>query len=503
MQANLSASPNRDPGTASSSRRLPVPHPACSVMAERLQQPAHTEGSACPQSLDNPQGEAVPRGDAKPAAADARRISKQPENMQSAGRENGIKDRAEGAEAAAASHMHQKPRWGQRHAPAVSWQLDVTSARDAASGQPRGPTSRGTGLSSASEAADAKDGSRGRDSSPARAGLPRHLDVQSALWRPPPPKARPLPPLPEFPVVRSTGLPSPSHDSACVQSLGAAMEISLLFADKPQTSEPKPVEEKLPGSAPDTPELLREHKTGPPKPSSAQKSEARHNDAGEAGAEGGYVRSGSPCIAVSGKSPEIARLQETLASLASLKLCLGSSHVTPDCSIAASRAPAETVPAGHISHEAGEMQQVAVGGQAPASRSICAAEERTADASSAGCGTAPEACSRITDSTWIYNPAANLENVYANAFPREGACTGLSKPEQQRAHKIGTGQCRRQPEVAQTCSLPDVSPPAGASPSEERLKKAPAPAGNPPQGPQQKDDFNAGCPEDAAPGQQV
>ena len=465
-------------------------------MAERLQQPAHTEKSACPQSLDNPQGEAVPRGAAEPAAADARRISKQPEKLQSAGREDGYKDRAEGAEAAAANHMHQKPRWGQRHAPAVSWQLDVTSARDAASGQPRKPTSRGTGLSSASEAADAKDESRGMDSSPARAGLPRHLDVQSALWRPPPPKARPLPPLPEFPVVRSTGLPSPSHDSKRVQSLGAAMEISLLFADKPQTSEPKPLEEKLPGSEPDTPELLKEHKTDPPKHSSTQKSEAKHEDAGEARAEGGHVRSGSPCIAVSGKSPEVARLQVTLASLASLKLCLGSSHVSPDCSITAGSAPAGSLPADYISHKAGEIQLAAVHGQAPLSKGICSAEERTADASSAGCGLASEACSRITDSTWIYNPAANLETGRARTYPCEGAGTGLSESTQQSACEMGTGQCERAPEMAQRGSLPDASPPAGASPSEERLRI-------PPQGPQQKDGSNARCLENAAPSQQV
>ena len=480
-----------------------MPQPSRSVLAERLQQPAHTEESMCPQSLGNPQGEAVPRGDAELAAADAHHISKQAEKLQSASREDGVKRRAQGGEAAAANSMHQKPRWGQSHAPAVSWQLDVTSARDAASGQPREAASRGTGLSSASEAANAEGESRGRDSSPAPTGLPRHLDVQSALWRPPPPKARPLPPLPEFLVVRSTGLPSPSHDSACVQSLGAAMEISMLFADKPQTSEPKPSEEKLPGSELDTPELLREHKTGPPKPSSAQKSEARHNDAGEAGAEGSHARSGSPLTAVPGKSPEVARLQETLASLASLKLSLGSSPVSPDCSITAGSAPAGPLPADHISHEAGEMQQVAVSGQAPLSTSTSAAEERAANASSAGCGTASEACSRITDSTWIYNPAAHLENRGASTCPHEGACTGFKEPEQQSSCKMGTGQCRRAHEMAQTGSLPDVSISAGASPLKERLRQVPAAAGNPPQGPQQKEGFNARCSEDAAPSQQV
>ena len=472
-------------------------------MAERLQQPAHTEKSTCPQSLDKPQEEAVPRGDAELAAADARHISKQPEMLQSAGREDGVKRRAQGAEAAAANSMHQKPRWGQRHAPAVSWQLDVTSARDAASGQPREPTSRGTGLSSASEAADAKGGSTGRDSSPAQARLPRHLDVQSALWRPPPPKPRPLPPLPGFPVVRSTGLPSPSHDSACVQSLGAAMEISMLFADKPQTSEPKSSEEKLPGSEPDTPELPKEHKTGPPRHSSMQKSEARHGDAGEARAEGGHARSGSPLTAAPGRSPEVARLQETLASLESLKLSLGSSPVSPDCSITANSALARTLPAGRRSHRAGEIQEVAISGQVPPSKSNCAAGERAADASSAGCSTASEACSRITDSTWIYNPAANLDDGHASTFSHEGACTGLSKAEQQSAHKMGTAQCKAEPGIAQTDFLPDVFPPAGASPSKERLRKVPAAAGTPLQGPQQKECSNARCLEDAAPSQQV
>ena len=469
-------------------------------MAERLQQPAHTEEGMCPQSQGNPQG-----GAEQPvlAAADAFHISKQPEELQSASNDGVVKRRLEVAGSTAVDSKHQKPRWGQRHAPSVSWQLDVSSARDAASGQLREPASRGTGLSSASEAADAKGKGRGMDSSPARAALPRHLDVQSALWRPPPPKARPLPPLPEFTVMRSTGLPSPSHDSTRLQSLGAAMEISMLFADKPQTYEPKFSEEKLPGSEPDTPELLKEHKAGPQRHSSVQQSEARHADAGEARAEGGHAGSGSPLTATSGKSPEVAKLQETLALLASLKLSLGSSSVSPDCNITASSAPAGPLPADHISHKAGEKQQVALGGLAPPSKSICAAEERAADASSAGCCTGSEACSRITDSTWIYNPAANLENGRASTCPREGACTGLRGPRQQSACEMGTDQCERAPEMAQKALLPDVSIPAGASPLKERLRKVPAAAGNPPQGPQQKDGSSARSSEDAAPNQKV
>ena len=473
--------------------------PSHSVSAKRSQQPSQTEEWTSRQNLDNPQG-----GAEQPvlAAADACYISKQPEELQNASMDDVVKRRVEVAGSTAVDSKHQKPRWGQRQhdASAVFWQLDVTSARDAAPGQLREPTSCGNGLSSASEAADAKGGSRGRDPSPARAGLLRHLDVQSALWRRPPPKARPLPPLPEFPAMRSTGLPSPSHDSARMQSLGAAMEISMLFADKPQTSEPKLSEEKLPGSEPDTPELLREHKTGPPKPSSAQKSEARHNDAGEAGAEGSHARSGRPLTAVPGKSPEVARLQETLASLASLKLSLGSSPVSPDCSITAGSAPARTVPAGHISYKAGELQQIAVSGQGPPSKSIRAAEERAADVRSARCGTTPEACSRITDSTWIYNPAANLEMGRVSG---DGACTGLCEPKQQSACEMGTGKYKTAPEMAQKCSLPDASIPAGASPSGEGLRKMPAAAGSPPQEPQQEDSSNAKCVEDAAISQQV
>ena len=502
---------------------MSLPKPICSVSAERSQQPHNTEDhpssdSTSQQSLDNPQGGTTAPVDAVLAAADACHVSKQPAELQSASIDNVVKRGTEGAEATAHSSTHQKPRWGQRHAPTVSWQLDVTSARDAASRQPHKPISCGTGLSNASEAAHGYNGtwqkqeshdqswspevaegkSRGRDSSPARPGPPRHRDVQSALWRLPP-----LPPLPEFTFMRNVGLPSPSHDSARVQSLGAATEVLTLFADKPQTSEPKPLEEKAPGSEPDTPELLREHKAGPSKPSSVQKSEAGNGDAGDARAVGGCARSGSPLIAMPGKSPEVARLQETLASLASLKLSLRSPSSSPDCNNIASSPPAGSLPAGHVCHKPGEMQQVAVSRQGPPSKSICTAEERAADASGAECGAASVACSRITDSTWIYNPAANLENGHAITSPCEGVDTHLGEPEQQRARRLGTGQCGRALDMAQKGSLPDVSTPPGASPSKERLRKVPAAAGNSPQGLQHKDCCNARCPEDAAPSQQV
>ena len=524
LGASCPGSPKRDPETATSSRQTLLPPSMRSVSGERSQQPQHAEESTSRQSLDNPQGGAETPMDAVLAAPDACHISKQPAKLQSASINDVAKRRAEGAEAPAHGSMHQRPRWGHRHASAVSRQLDVTSARNVASGQTLEPMSYGTSLSNASEAAkahghnsawgkqdsldqsrsaaEAKSKSRGRDSSPAWAGLPRHLDVQSALWRPPPPKARPLPPLPEFPVMRSMGLPSPSQDSARVQSLGAAMEISTLFADKLQSCEPKLLAEKAPGSEPDTPELLKEHKAGPPKRSSDHKSEAGSGDAGDARPEGSHGGSGSPLTAAPGMSAENARLQETLASLASLKLSLGSSSVGPECSITASSASARTLSAGHVSLEAGDMQQVAVSGKALPSKSICKAEERAADASSAGCGAASEACSRITDSTWIHNPAAILANGRASASPREGAYPDLVEFKQLNARKVGTEQCGRAPEMAQKSSLPELSIPAGASPSKEVLRKVPAAAGNLPQGPQQ-DGVNTRCLEDVAPSQQV
>ena len=504
--ASCPGSPKRDSGTASSSHRMSALPPNHSASAERRQQPARTEEWTSGQSLDNPQGGAGPPADAAPAAADACKISKQPEELQSASLNDVNERKAERAAATALDSKHQKPRWGQRHAPAVSWQLSVTSARPAASGQPREPTSHSTGLSTAFEAAQVTGNNKGRDCSPARPEPPRHLDVQSALWRPPPPKARPLPPLPEFAFTRSMDLPSPSHDTAHVQSLGAAMEVSTLFADKPHMSELKPLEEKAPGSEPDTPELLKELKTGLPTCSSEQKAAAGSGDAGDARAEGGCVRSGSHLTPMPGKSSEVARLQETLASLASLKLSLGSSSASPDCSITASSALSAAVSAGHVSLRAGEAQQVAVSSQAPPSNSVCAAGERAAGASSACRGAPSQACSRIADSTWIYNPAAHLENGHASPALCEGACTDLSDPEQQDARKMGAGHCMKELETAEKGSLPDVSFSAGGLPSKVKPRQAPAVAGEAPQGPQQKDSFNARCPGehiDAASSQQV
>ena len=460
------------------------------------------------------------------AAADACHISRQPEKLQSASLDDDVEMTLERAEGTAADSMHQTPSRGQQHAPAVSWKLDVTSARGAASRQPHKPILCSDCPRSASEAAHAhcqssslgkhdtlnqprsaavaNDKDVGRDSSPAQAGSPRHLNVQSALWRPPPPKARPLPPLPKFSVLRSTGLPSPSHDSACVQSLGAAMEVSTLFSDKPQRPASNLPAEKAPEFEPDTPDLRKEHFADPPRRSGGQKSEAgKEDDAGDAGAEGSHAEFGSPLTAVPRKSPEVAKLQKTLASLASLKLSLGTSSASPGCNTIASSAPTRTLPAGHLSHKAGDMQQVAASGEGSPSRSICVAEERAADASGAKRGASPEACPRIPDSIWIYNPAAELEKRHASMSPGEKASTDLSDPEQRSASKMGTGQSRRASDMAQKGSLPDANVSAGGLPLKERLRQVPAAAGIAPQGTQQKDGFNARCLEDAVPDQQV
>ena len=119
------------------------------------------------------------------------------------------------------------------------------------------------------------------------------------------------------------------------------------------------------------------------------------------------------------------------------------------------------------------MQQVAASGEGSPSRSICVAEERAADASGAKRGASPEACPRIPDSIWIYNPAAELEKRHASMSPGEKASTDLSDPEQRSASKMGTGQSRRASDMAQKGSLPDANVSAGGLPLKERLRQLP------------------------------
>lgn len=159
-----------------------------------------------------------------------------------------VPDKAAGIQKASQHGRHQDASQGPL---AVSWQVDIDRSRKPAraklaqtGGQsptsacptlPKQPGSNGDGDSSRSRSPGGLTDVKHDGSSPANTGHVRtdHAVVQSALLPSQRPKARPLPPLPDFMSLQTFGSPSYSQDLPRMQALYAATDLASAFPDKP------------------------------------------------------------------------------------------------------------------------------------------------------------------------------------------------------------------------------------------------------------------------------